>query len=301
MPWRNTRDPYAIWLSEVMLQQTQVKTVLERYYFPFLEKFPTIQDLVAAPRDVVLKAWEGLGYYNRAANLHKAAQLASDGLPDTAEALLTLPGIGRNTANAVASFAFNRAVPVMEANVKRVLCRIFALEEPSVDLLWQKAELLLDKEQPFDYNQAMMDIGAYICTPRAPRCIECPAQEICIGKEQAERYPAAKKKKEVPVRESHVIVCCNRNGEFFLQAREGAFLRGLYEFAFFDAGQNEAPIMIGEANQTYSHFKAIAQVGIQNITSAAAQGKGWFSAQQIEALALSGIDKKIWRLVQNHL
>lgn len=168
LPWRNTDDPYPIWLSEVMLQQTQVQTVLERFYFPFLERFPNIAALAAAEEQEVLKCWQGLGYYTRARNLHKAARIVQSTLPETVEALHQLPGIGRNTAHAIAAFAFRQPVAIMEANVKRILCRIFALEKPSEAELWQRATELLDTHNPFDYNQAMMDIGAGVCTPDAP-------------------------------------------------------------------------------------------------------------------------------------
>ncbi|MCF6207297.1 MAG: A/G-specific adenine glycosylase, partial [Sulfurovum sp.] len=148
LPWRTTDDPYRIYLSEVMLQQTQVKTVLERFYFPFLEKFPTLKALGSAPLDEVLKAWEGLGYYNRAKNLHKTAQLLiqkgqvqgiAPTMPENIDSLVKLPGIGKNTAHAIAAFAFNKPVPVMEANVRRILCRIHRIKTPNDKKIWELA------------------------------------------------------------------------------------------------------------------------------------------------------------------
>lgn len=247
LPWRQTRDPYAIYVSEIMLQQTQVKTVLERYYFPFLKRFPTLKALAAAKRQDVLKSWQGLGYYNRAVNLHAAAKkmgIRELGLgirerkkntptpnPESLiPALMSLPGIGRNTAHAVAAFAYRQPVPVMEANVRRVLARIFALETPSENELWDKAAALLDSENPFDYNQAMMDLGALVCTKRASRCKECPAQGICEGKAAPERYPAPKKKAAVPVRKKQIVVLCNRKGQYFAEPRKERFLNGMYRF-----------------------------------------------------------------------
>ena len=156
LPWRNTRDPYHIWVSEVMLQQTQVKTVLERYYAPFLQRFPTIESLARAPREEVMKAWEGLGYYSRAGNLQKAAQEVMNGewwvvnsentppLTTHYSQLTRLPGIGKNTAHALLAFAYHQPVAVMEANVKRVLCRVFALTAPSDAQLWELAQALVD-------------------------------------------------------------------------------------------------------------------------------------------------------------
>jgi len=189
LPWRTTEDPYHIYLSEVMLQQTQVSTVLERFYFPFLKRFPNLETLAAAPLDDVLKLWEGLGYYNRAKNLHKSAGLLSKGqaqgiaptLPESIEKLLTLPGIGKNTAHAIAAFAFRQPVPIMEANVKRILCRLHKLESPTDKTLWEIAYQMVDRENPFDYNQAMMDIGATLCTVKAPECERCPLSDICQG------------------------------------------------------------------------------------------------------------------------
>jgi len=205
LPWRTTADPYHIYLSEVMLQQTQVKTVLERYYIPFLKKFPTLKALSNAPLDDILKVWEGLGYYNRAKNLHSTAQLLTQGqtrgyaptLPSNIEELVKLPGIGKNTAHAVATFAYNKPVPIMEANVKRILCRLHTLKTPTNKELWNIAYDLVDKENPFDYNQAMMDIGATLCTPKNPSCQVCPLCDICQGQDEPTLYPT-KKKRIVP-------------------------------------------------------------------------------------------------------
>jgi len=146
LPWRNTQNPYEIYLSEIMLQQTQVKTVLERFYFPFLKKSPTLQDVALAPVDDILKAWEGLGYYTRARNLHKTAQETKGILPNKAQELVKLSGIGPSTAHAVACFAFNEALPILDANVKRILYRFFVIKKRDEKLLWKKAYELFDKK-----------------------------------------------------------------------------------------------------------------------------------------------------------
>lgn len=304
LPWRNTKDAYAIYISEVMLQQTQVQTVLSRYYYPFLEHFPSLQALADAPRDAVLKQWEGLGYYSRAANLHKAAAEAAPHLPDTVESLQALPGIGRNTAHAIAAFAYHQPVPVMEANVKRVLCRIFGLEQPKSEQLWQHAEQLLDREHPFDYNQAMMDIGAMVCTRRQPDCAQCPAQTICAGQDTPEAYPAKTVKKPTPVRKARIIVWQARNGKFHLTPRESKFLHGLYGFAEYPVDAETVSLYniayhlprdgqkIGNASQTYSHFRMEAEVWRVQ-TQESGEGEGWYSQNEISGLALSGIDHKI--------
>lgn len=310
LPWRNTDDAYAIYISEVMLQQTQVQTVLARFYHPFLHRFPTLQALADAPREAVMKQWEGLGYYSRAANLHKAAQRAAPQLPRDVEGLMALPGIGRNTAHAVAAFAHHQPVPVMEANVKRVLCRIFALENPSPDTLWEYAFRLLDTAQPFDYNQAMMDIGATVCTKRAPSCDVCPASDFCAGKAEPYRYPAAKVKKTTPVRKSRIVVWSDASARIYLSPRDTTFLGGLYGFAEYPAEAQtvsfmnraydlqKAGIYLGEVSQTYSHFRAVAEVW-QIDVDAQEQDKGWYSLTHIQNLALSGIDHKIVSLVKS--
>lgn len=304
LPWRNTRDAYAIYISEVMLQQTQVQTVLARYYHPFLARFPDLRTLADAPRDEVLKHWEGLGYYSRAANLHRAAALAAPQLPDSVEGLQALPGIGRNTAHAVAAFAYRQPVPVMEANVKRVLCRIFALEKPTVEGLWNYAFALLDETEPFDYNQAMMDLGAMVCTRRKPACLECPAQDICRGRDAPESYPAAVKKKPIPVRTARIVVWQARNGKFRLTPREGAFLQGLYHFAEYPAAADTVSLRniayrlpqdgrrLGDVSQTYSHFRMEAEVWHVPVQESG-EGEDWYSPEEIGALPLSGIDNKI--------
>jgi A/G-specific adenine glycosylase len=227
LPWRITNDPYHIYLSEVMLQQTQVKTVLERYYFPFLEKFPTLKALGDAPLDNVLKMWEGLGYYNRAKNLHMTATLVNE-LPEAIDELIKLPGIGKNTAHAVAAFAFNQTVPIMEANVKRILCRLNKIKTPNDKELWNNAYELVDKANPFDYNQAMMDIGATICLPKNPKCEVCPLADICKGQEEPTLYPT-KKKRIVPTREENILINIY-DDTLSLTQRKGKFLHGLWGF-----------------------------------------------------------------------
>lgn len=304
LPWRNTADAYAIYISEVMLQQTQVQTVLARYYHPFLARFPSLQALAEAPREAVMKQWEGLGYYSRAANLHKAAQAASPALPRSVEALEALPGIGRNTARAVAAFAYRQPVPVMEANVKRVLCRIFALETPAATTLWQYAETLLDRAEPYDYNQAMMDIGALVCTRRAPDCPACPARNICLGRNHPQAYPAKKQKKPTPVRHARFIVWTADNGAIRLAPRQSAFLNGLYGVDAYPAGAQTVSLhnrayhlredgeLLGHVSQTYSHFRMEAEVW-RVATAESGEEEGWYHPAQIRELALSGIDHKV--------
>ncbi|MDD2452044.1 A/G-specific adenine glycosylase [Sulfurovum sp.] len=292
LPWRNTEEPYYIYLSEVMLQQTQVKTVLERYYFPFIERFPTLKALGEAELDEVLKAWEGLGYYTRARNLHKTATLVSE-LPADIDALIRLPGIGKNTAHAIAAFAFRQPVPIMEANVKRILCRLHKLENPTERELWGYAYSLVDRENPFDYNQAMMDIGATVCLPKSAECERCPLESICQGKEAPWRYPV-KKKRTVPTREEHVVVhSCN--GRLSLHQRSGKFLHGLWGFESIEVPPCAAEYL-GEVSHTYTHFKLNCKVYLYH--ESIPEQENYFNLDEIRELAISKVDEKILLLVK---
>jgi A/G-specific adenine glycosylase len=290
LPWRTTDDPYHIYLAEVMLQQTQVKTVLERYYFPFLEKFPTLGSLGNAPLDDILKMWEGLGYYNRAKNLHKTATLVKT-LPNEINELMKLPGIGKNTAHAVAAFAFNQPVPVMEANVKRILCRLHRLKIPNDKQLWEIAYQAVNKENPFDYNQAMMDIGATICLPKNPKCRLCPLNKICKGQADPLLYPT-KKKRIVPTKEENILLYMY-NDRLSLTQRKGKFLHGLWGFKSIDVPLCAAEY-IGEVTHAYTHFKLICKVYVYYETHP--EQIHYFPTDEIQKLAISKVDEKIVKL-----
>ncbi|HVG45396.1 MAG TPA: A/G-specific adenine glycosylase, partial [Longimicrobium sp.] len=215
LPWRaaegDAADPYHVWLSEVMLQQTRVETVV-RYYARWLERFPTLAALADAPLDDVLKAWEGLGYYSRARNFHSAVRQvrARHGgeVPDDPAAFGALPGVGRYTEGAVMSIAFGRPAPIVDGNVRRVLARWTDDPDPSVADLWAMASRLAPGPAPGELNQALMELGATVCTPRKPRCGVCPARERCrarIAGTQEER-PAPKKAKPLPHEDTAVAV-----------------------------------------------------------------------------------------------
>ncbi|MBN8544317.1 MAG: A/G-specific adenine glycosylase [Alphaproteobacteria bacterium] len=292
LPWRLTKDPYAIWLSEVMLQQTQVATVRDRYYGQFLRQFPTVSALARAPLPKLLKAWEGMGYYRRAVNLHKAAQQIAPALPTTFEELIELPGIGKNTAHAILAFAYRKPHAVLEANVKRVVARIFA--ETDEKKLWEHAELMLNRENPFDYNQAMMDVGAMICTPKAPKCKECPAMQICKGRKNPTAYPAAKTKKAVPTKKLFILVKQDANGRLFLEARESKLLGGLYGFEQTPTSPKNA-VTLGVVKHVYSHFKLEASVML--ISSATSNSPNWHTKDALQKLPLSKLDQKVLELI----
>ena len=291
LPWRNSDDPYHIYLSEVMLQQTQVKTVLERYYFPFLQKFPTLQTLAEAPLDEVLKMWEGLGYYTRAKNLHKTAQLTAPALPKSYEALLDLPGIGKNTAAAICAFAYRQKRAVMEANVRRIICRLYALDDPDEKELIQKAHELLDEDNPFDYNQAMMDIGAMVCSVKAPKCEVCPFSQMCKAHRLGCYDFPVKKSRKVPLRKEVVVI--RKYGEHLeLYQREGRFLHGLWGFKTQEKVHGKK---IGDVRHQYTHFKLEVIVYVHEVSQKLPR---MFTLHEMQTLALSTVDKKIVRLLE---
>jgi len=194
LPWRNTNNMYHIYLSEIMLQQTQVNRVRDEYYPQFLAKFPSLKALAKASQDEVLSAWSGLGYYSRARNLHKTAQATPLALPTTQEELLKLPGIGRYTASAICNFGHNQNIPVVDTNIARVIKRYFALLEPKDATIWQSASRFVNAKEPRHHNLALMDLGSLICLPKNPKCQECPLSKECQGKEEPELYTKTKKK-----------------------------------------------------------------------------------------------------------
>jgi A/G-specific adenine glycosylase len=239
LPWRKGCDPYDIWVSEIMLQQTQVKTVIP-YYLRWLAQFPTIEQLAKADLQQVLKAWEGLGYYTRARNLHRAAQevVQHHGgvFPTELEDVLALPGIGRTTAGGILSAAFNQPVAILDGNVKRVLARLVALPVPpakATKQLWQLSETLLDREHPKDFNQALMDLGATLCTPKHPNCPSCPWIPYCqaynLGMQS--QLPMRETSSPLPHKAIGVAVIWNEQGQILIDRRrpEG-LLGGLWEF-----------------------------------------------------------------------
>lgn len=248
LPWQNTRDPYRVWLSEIMLQQTQVSTVLD--YFPrFLARFPDVAALAAAPQDDVLALWSGLGYYSRARNLHRCAQavMARFGgvFPRRAEDLQTLPGIGRSTAAAIAAFCFDERVAILDGNVKRVLTRVLGY---GADLavaqnekaLWALAQDLLptrDSDMP-PYTQALMDLGATVCLPRKAQCEACPVSRLCQARAQGDplAFPVKTRKLKRSSATLWLLWAVNAQGQVWLQKRpDTGIWAGLYSLPVFDS------------------------------------------------------------------
>jgi len=297
LPWRSTHNPYKIYLSEIMLQQTQVKTVLERFYFPFLERFPSLKAVANAPIDDVLKAWEGLGYYTRARNLHKTAQITKGILPNTAKELEKLPGIGKSTAHAVACFAFGASLPILDANVKRILYRFFAIEQCRDKELWAMAYQLFDPNHAYIYNQTLMDIGSAICTHKAPQCDACPFESLCQGKEDPLRYPQKKTKKKKPIRQRFMLIY-HHNDRYYLTQNSTRLLSGLWAFPQeeqFLWGKHDT--LLGEFVHHYTHFTLDAKVVLIHKKREEKQ----FTVEEIHQLALSGADRKALQLLEAYL
>src|SRR5512139_3105433 len=240
MPWRDHPDPYAVWVSEIMLQQTRVETVIP-YFEKWMKLFPDVRALANASEREVLNAWEGLGYYSRARNLHKAAKIVAEQyhgeIPRDLEQLRKLPGIGRYTVGAIASMAFGMDVSTLDGNIKRVYARIFDVTEP-VDspvgekILWQLADENLPKGHAGDYNQALMDLGAMICVPKNPRCLICPVMQFCQARQKGvqDQRPAKTPKKNVP-RYVHAAAVIVQRGRVLLAQRPSqGLLGGMWEF-----------------------------------------------------------------------
>lgn len=243
LPWRHTTDPYKIWISEIMLQQTRVESVIT-YYRRFLQAFPTVHALAAAPEEAVLKAWEGLGYYSRARNLHKAAKVVSEtlsgGFPSTYDELRKLPGIGDYTAGAVSSIAFSQPVPAIDGNVKRVTSRIFGLREninqPSMlRFIRETLTEAIPQGKASPFNQALMELGAMVCIPRSPRCDTCPLTAFCdaYAAGDADSLPIMEPKK--PPQEIAVAVCLfTWQNKILLFKRKEKLLHNLYVFGLIE-------------------------------------------------------------------
>ncbi len=251
LPWRRTRDPYAIWISETMLQQTRVETMIP-YYERFLARFPDVETLADADQEDVHGYWAGLGYYSRARNLHAAAKaVARDfggDLPEDAEALRSLPGIGRYTAGAMASIAFDRPEAVVDGNVKRVLARLLGIRDdlaakPVEDSLWAVAGMLVRGRRPGDCNQALMELGATLCTPRSPDCATCPLRRSCDARRVGDAEALPRKAAKVRVRSVRgVAVWLERRGRVLSVKREaGGLLGGLWELPGGELQRGEKP------------------------------------------------------------
>ncbi len=324
LPWRVTpaaakagaiADPYHVWLSEVMLQQTTVQAV-KPYFAKFLTLWPKVTDLAAAPVEEVMAAWAGLGYYARARNLKKCAEAIAAGhggnFPDTEDGLRRLPGIGDYTAAAVAAIAFNRQAAVMDGNVERVISRLYAIDAPlpgSKPLMKAKVATLTPADRPGDYAQAMMDLGATICTPKRPACALCPLRDECLAlaEHDPELFPVKAAKKEKPIRFGAAFVAVTPEGELLLRRRqESGLLGGMTEVpttqwtARLDGGTtaDHAPFPsrwdpCGTVTHVFTHFELRLSV-FRTRTERTVPSDGWWEpVSNLAAQALPTIMKKV--------
>jgi A/G-specific adenine glycosylase len=287
LPWRGESDPYRILVSEIMLQQTRVAVVAERYK-RFLHRFPTVNRLAGAREQTVLAAWSGLGYYRRARSLHAAAKkIARAGsFPQASSCLRELPGVGRYTANAVASIAFGEPVPVVDGNVKRVLQRLLA-HTLSDDQCWQVAGALLNKRGPGDFNQAMMELGAMACLPGKPLCSRCPVAALCASRGAEPRRRQAARRKAV----LHYALA-RRNGSVLLRQRErsASLMPGMWELPLLKAAPaKKAPILKLRHSITTTDYSVLVFAGHRRVPP---QGR-WVPLRTAQSFALTGLARKI--------
>ncbi len=328
LPWRRTRDPYAIWISEVMLQQTRIETAIP-YYHRFLKALPNVRRLANAELDDVLKLWEGLGYYGRARNLHTAARaiLISHGgrIPTTFDELISLPGVGRYTAAAVASIAFGEPKAVLDGNVIRVITRMDCIRgDPKQsrirDRLWRRAEEGLDSRRAGDFNQAMMELGATICLPRNPRCTDCPANEFCLARQRGtqSRFPIRAKTKQLPRRVVAVGLIWKAGKLLIDKRKPEGLLGGLWELpgGKIHAGESAENAIVREVQEelnvrvrairrvmtvdhAYSHFRVRLHVIECRFVSGAVRCIAcddfrWVRPAELKRLAFPAANQKIF-------
>lgn len=322
LPWRRTADPYAVWVSEIMLQQTRIETVIP-YYLAFMARFPAVSDLAGASLDEVLKSWENLGYYSRARNLHRAARVVVEEhggcIPDDEKALRSLPGIGKYTAGAILSIAFGKPVPALDGNAERVLARIFAVETPA-DTPAGKRELedlgreLVPRKDPGTFNQAMMELGALVCLPRKPLCPSCPVADRCEGRRGGieESLPVKRKKPSIPRKTAAAALLRSAGGRYFVARRsEKGLLPGLWAFPLTEwnggspdgwlEGQAGGKILeihpLSPVRHAYTHFRITVHPYLCILPGEPGNGGGengrWLLPEEFGNFALSALDRRL--------
>jgi A/G-specific adenine glycosylase len=332
LPWRRSSDPYRIWISEIMLQQTQVVTVIP-YFERFVASFPTVRELAAADENEVLRHWEGLGYYRRARQLHAAAKRIvtehAGQFPQSHEAIWQLPGIGRYTAGAIASIAYDHRTPILEANTIRLLSRLFAQPGDSSTaaaqkVLWQLAEAIVPSKRCGQFNQALMELGSLICTPKSPRCGQCPVSELCAAFQQGkqDQIPGEKAKPQFEaVREAAIVVW--HKDRIFLRRREpGERWAGLWDFVRFPLTakpgvamateiqtkvRQQSGLSIGKLQKiaTLKHGVTRFRITLDCYTAIASEAKPkvnarewqWIAPENLNATPLSTTGRKLSKLV----
>ena len=292
LPWRQDRNPYRVWVSEIMLQQTRVAAVIEHYH-EFLRRFPTVQKLASARESSVLAAWSGLGYYRRARMLHAAAKVVArerDGkFPESSQEWRTLPGIGRYTAAAIASIALAEPVAVVDGNVERVLQRLTG-KPISGEQFWTLAETLLDRSRPGDFNQAMMELGATVCTPRAPSCLMCPLLESCATRGESASLGKGSRQNK---RDIHYALS-RRNGSIFLTQRpaDACLMAGMWELPEIPGPEDHSrPLLTVKHSITVTDYTVKVWERSEDFDSAG----NWLALNRLPRLPLTGLARKILR------
>lgn len=327
LPWQNTTDPYAIWVSEIMLQQTQVAAVIG-YYSKFMQRFPTIAALANATQEEVLQYWSGLGYYSRARNLHNAAVTIMDvhggQFPQDFDTIQTLSGVGRSTAAAIASFAFNQVQTILDGNVKRVLARHFLVEgwpsAPKVEkALWLLADTLLPKQQMVAYTQGLMDLGATLCTRTKPKCSDCPVNQTCAAYKQqrVHELPTPKPRKVIPEKHTTMLILLNGD-EVLLEKRPPTGIwGGLWSFPEAETNDNieaiahsrfgistQAEKPLRTLSHAFTHFKLHIQPQPLQVlklhAKACEAGQVWLSIEDAIGAAIPTPVRKILQSLQNN-
>lgn len=320
LPWQHPVTAYRVWVSEVMLQQTQVVTVIP-YFNQFIARFPDVEALAKAPLDEVLSLWAGLGYYARARNLHKAAVIIVKAgvFPDSLEALQALPGVGRSTAGAILSLAFSIRAPILDGNVRRVLARFHALRgwtggREVNQALWELSTMYTPATRVADYTQAMMDLGATLCTRSKPKCLECPLSAQCqaLSQQIVHELPTPKVGKKVPVKSSVLLIVINKNAEFFLQKRAAVGIWGglwsvpelesveqLAQWSLLHAVTIIRQKKLSQRRHTFTHYHldyvpllVYVDNPINNVMEAA--GSLWYKHQQTQNIALPAPIKQLF-------
>lgn len=333
LPWQQHKTPYRVWISEIMLQQTQVTTVIP-YYQKFMERFPEVTDLAVASEDEVLHFWSGLGYYSRARNLHKAAKKVvsefSGAFPRSVEQLMELPGVGRSTAGAIASISMGIRAPIMDGNVKRVLTRYFAIsgwpgQTRVANALWEIADKLTPECRTGDYTQVMMDLGATVCTRSKPACQVCPLKADCIAHKTGQQrlFPESKPKQEKPEKSVIMLMVVNQYGEVLLKKRPPSGIwGGLWSFPeisdpdqIIEQALEKTGLLLTDFDtwpsfrHTFSHYHlditpALSFVEYPGQTNTVIKDHDsyyWFALDQSPELGLAAPVKKLLQKVENAL
>ncbi|MFV1995097.1 MAG: A/G-specific adenine glycosylase [Verrucomicrobiales bacterium] len=308
-PWRRTRDPYAILVSELMLQQTQVATVLgpKRYYQNWLQRFPTMEVLAGAGEEEILRAWEGLGYYRRARHLHAAAKMVCDDLgglfPDTVEGILALPGVGRYTAGAVACFAFGLPAPIVDANVARVLARLYNFRE-RIDTgrgratLWSWAEALVPECGARIFNSALMELGQRLCSTKVPACESCPVANFCAGREHDPgALPRKGERRKIERVEEHGIWAEKEGRLLLARGGEGGRREGLWKFPERAAKTVAALPQLLEMGYSITRYRVTLRV-YRCPEAVAGPGERWIAREKIEELPMASPYRRALRRIE---